>query len=127
MKVTRPSSGWSKPGNLCSRARRWTKPSPGSRPTIYSPPTRRWLPAMTSFPYGRVARRMWNFLWPEVKEEEVKIGYITNGVHTGTWLARRMGSLYTKHLGKDWRDRLDDPEIWEKVLQLPVVHRLREC
>ena len=69
--------------------------------------------------HGRVARRMWNFLWPEVKEEEVKIGYITNGVHTGTWLARRMGSLYTKHLGKDWRDRLDDPEIWEKVLQVP--------
>jgi starch phosphorylase len=30
-----------------------------------------------------------------------------------------MGSVYTKHLGKDWRDRLDDPEIWEKVLQVP--------
>ena len=69
--------------------------------------------------HGRVARRMWNFLWPEVKEDEVKIGSITNGVHTGTWLARRMGSLYTKHLGKVWRENLDDPAIWEAVLQIP--------
>ncbi len=68
--------------------------------------------------HGRVARRMWNFLWPKVKEDEVKIGFITNGVHTGTWLARRMGSLYTKYLGKDWRDRLDEPDVWEKVLQI---------
>jgi starch phosphorylase len=69
--------------------------------------------------HGKVARRMWNFLWPGVKEDEVKISYITNGVHTNTWLARRMGSLYTKYLGKDWRDRLDDQGIWEAVLDIP--------
>jgi starch phosphorylase len=69
--------------------------------------------------HGRVARRMWNFLWPKVKEDDVKIGYITNGVHTGTWLARRMGSLYTKHLGKGWRDHLDEADIWERVVEIP--------
>ncbi|MEX2143134.1 MAG: alpha-glucan family phosphorylase [Anaerolineales bacterium] len=69
--------------------------------------------------HGRVARRMWNFLWPEVKEEEVKIRSITNGVHTGTWLARRMGSLYTKHLGRDWRENQDNPALWETVLEIP--------
>lgn len=69
--------------------------------------------------HGRVARRMWNFLWPDLKEEDVKISYVTNGVHTGTWLARRMGNLYTKYLGKQWKERLDDPEIWEKVWEIP--------
>ena len=34
--------------------------------------------------HGHVARRMWNFLWPEVEnEDDVPITYITNGVHTG--------------------------------------------
>lgn len=69
--------------------------------------------------HSKVARKMWNFLWPEVKEEDVKISYITNGVHTNTWLARRMGSLYVKYLGKDWRERLDDQEMWEHVLEIP--------
>jgi starch phosphorylase len=69
--------------------------------------------------HGRVARRMWNFLWPQVKEEDIKIGYITNGVHTNTWLARRMASLYTKHLGKGWRENQDDPELWDAVLNIP--------
>ena len=69
--------------------------------------------------HGRVARRMWHFLWPDVKEEEIKISTITNGVHTGTWLARRMAALYTRAMGKGWQERLDDPELWEKVLDIP--------
>ncbi len=69
--------------------------------------------------HGQVARKMWSFLWPGVKEEDVRISSITNGVHTNTWLARRMGSLYTKYLGRDWRDRLDDQEIWGRVLEIP--------
>lgn len=69
--------------------------------------------------HGRVSRRIWNFLWPDVSEDEVKITHITNGVHTGTWLARRMGSLYTKYLGKDWRERLDEAEMWNAVLDIP--------
>ncbi|MGH2581449.1 MAG: alpha-glucan family phosphorylase [Anaerolineales bacterium] len=70
--------------------------------------------------HGRVARRMWAFLWPELQQdEEVKISYITNGVHTGTWLSRRMASLYTRYLGKGWQERLDDAEIWERVMEIP--------
>ncbi|MEX2161855.1 MAG: alpha-glucan family phosphorylase [Anaerolineales bacterium] len=69
--------------------------------------------------HARVSRRMWNFLWPDLKEEDVHISYVTNGVHTGTWLSRRMGSLYTRFLGKDWRERLDDPALWEAVLDIP--------
>ena len=40
--------------------------------------------------HGEVSRKMWNFLWPEEKMEDVPITHITNGVHTGTWMARRM-------------------------------------
>ncbi len=70
--------------------------------------------------HGRVARRMWKFLWPEIQDEnDIPINYVTNGVHTATWLARRMRVLLNEYLGEDWLDHLDDPEIWLKVDAIP--------
>jgi len=69
--------------------------------------------------HGRVARRMWNYLWPELGEEEVPITHITNGVHTSTWMARRERMMYDQHFGKDWLARLDDPETWVHMADLP--------
>ena len=66
-----------------------------------------------------VSRRMWNFLWPDRKEEDVPIDYVTNGVHTSTWLARRMALLFDLYVGDDWVDRIDDPEAWNGVLEIP--------
>lgn len=65
--------------------------------------------------HGRVSRRMWNDLWPDSAEEEVPITHVTNGVHTPTWLARRMRSLYFKHLGEDWLEHVDDPDLWARI------------
>jgi glycogen phosphorylase len=70
--------------------------------------------------HGRVSRRMWKFLWPEVKDEDdIPINYVTNGVHTASWLARRMRVLLGKYLGEDWLEHLDDPELWLKVDKIP--------
>lgn len=69
--------------------------------------------------HGRVARRMWAFLWPERRVEDVPITHVTNGVHTGTWLARRLRELFDIYLGPDWLARLDDPAIWEGVDSIP--------
>jgi starch phosphorylase len=69
--------------------------------------------------HGVVSRRMWHFLWPSLPEESVPIRHITNGVHVETWMARRMGLLLEGYLGSDWRNRVDDPEIWESVEKIP--------
>lgn len=70
--------------------------------------------------HGRVSRKIWHFLWPEIEDEEdVPITYITNGVHTPTWMARRLRLLFDKYLGEGWLDRLDDPETWVKVDSIP--------
>ncbi len=69
--------------------------------------------------HGQVARAMWNFLWPELREEDVPISYVTNGIHTGTWLARRLDHLFRRYLGRDWIDHLDDPDLWEDVENIP--------
>lgn len=69
--------------------------------------------------HGQVSRKMWHFLWPDLPEDEVPITYVTNGVHTGTWLARRLQLLYDRYLGRDWMERLDDPNIWEGIEEIP--------
>jgi len=70
--------------------------------------------------HGHVARKMWNFLWPKEKAEDVPITYVTNGVHTYNWMARRLGLLYDKYIGVEWRERLDDREIWSKLDEIPA-------
>ena len=70
--------------------------------------------------HGHVARKMWHSLWQDREIEDVPITYVTNGVHTSTWMARRLGLLYDKYLGSDWRERLDDPETWAKLDKIPA-------
>ena len=69
--------------------------------------------------HGKVTRRMWHGLWPEVKEDETPISYITNGIHVPTWTALEMSRLYEKHLGQDVLKRYDDTNLWELVLNIP--------
>jgi starch phosphorylase len=69
--------------------------------------------------HGQIARKMWNFMWPERDVEEVPITHITNGIHTGTWLARRLVHLFNRYLSHDWKEDIDDPEIWEKIEDIP--------
>lgn len=69
--------------------------------------------------HGKVARHMWHFLWPDRSEEDVPITHITNGVHTGTWLARRLRLLFDRYLGADWFQHIDDPERWSAIENIP--------
>ena len=69
--------------------------------------------------HGVVSRNMWHFLWPERKVEDVPITSITNGVHSFSWLSRRMGLVFDEYLGTDWRIDPDDPKNWEKVDEIP--------
>lgn len=69
--------------------------------------------------HGQVSRKMWSFLWPDRKEEDVPITHITNGVHVGTWLARRMRLLYDRYLGSDWQQNMDDPRVWQAIDAIP--------
>jgi starch phosphorylase len=68
---------------------------------------------------GDVSRQMWRFLWPDRSEEEIPIQTVTNGIHTPTWLAGRLKRLYDEYLGPQWVEQIDDPAIWDKVVDIP--------
>jgi starch phosphorylase len=79
--------------------------------------------------HGEVTRRMWHGLWPDVAEDQVPVLYITNGVHTPSWIAPELYGLLERYLGKDWIDRHDDYELWPRLLDIPdtelwAVHQL---
>lgn len=65
--------------------------------------------------HGRITRKSWQVLWPHHREDEVPVGHITNGVHVRTWLASAMQDLFTRRIGADWRERLNDSEMWAKI------------
>ncbi len=70
--------------------------------------------------HGEVARAMWHPLWPDRPEATVPIQYVTNGVHTATWMSAPMQALLDRHLGDDWRCRLGDPVLWARVEAIPA-------
>ena len=79
--------------------------------------------------HGKVTRKMWHRLWPQVPEDQVPISHITNGIHVPTWIAPELNSLYEKYIGKDWVKEHDDPRVWERMLNIPpdelwAVHQL---
>jgi starch phosphorylase len=69
--------------------------------------------------HGDVTREMWAGIWPGTPLEQLPIRAITNGVHVGTWLALALGRLFSEMLGPDWMDRLDEPDFWDRVLDIP--------
>lgn len=65
--------------------------------------------------HGQVSREMWHGIWQDITQEEAPITHVTNGVHTPTWVAAGYRELYSKYLGPDWENRMDDPLIWERL------------
>ena len=69
--------------------------------------------------HGVVSRAMWAKIWPEVPEDDVPIGHVTNGVHPSTWISTPMAALYDKHLTKGWAQRPQDASVWAGVDSIP--------
>ena len=65
--------------------------------------------------HGVVSRKMWNHLYPGLREEAVPIGHVTNGVHLPSWLATEMNHLYEAHLGVGYQSALTRPDTWTKI------------
>ena len=69
--------------------------------------------------HRQVSQEMFHDLWPQLPVWEVPVTSITNGVHVPSWLNGDLASLYDQYLQPDWRERFNDPSIWEQVGDIP--------
>ena len=88
--------------------------------------------------HGRVARRMWNSVWPGRPEEEVPISHVTNGVHSATWISSENGALFERYLGPNWHlqprseelvnriDEIYNEELW-RAHEMSRSRLIRSC
>ncbi|MCL2072408.1 MAG: alpha-glucan family phosphorylase [Marinilabiliaceae bacterium] len=71
-----------------------------------------------SWLHGEVTKKMFSGLWKGYFPEELPIGYVTNGVHYGTWTASEFRKLYEKEFGSNFIDDVSDKTKWEKIYKV---------
>ncbi|HYO79908.1 MAG TPA: alpha-glucan family phosphorylase, partial [Bryobacteraceae bacterium] len=81
--------------------------------------------------HREVSQDMWQDLWPDLPTAEVPITSVTNGVHLPSYLNGDLATLYDQYLQPDWRERYQDPRIWDLVRDIPdgelwEAHRRRK-
>ncbi len=69
--------------------------------------------------HGRTTRQMWRTMWPNIPDDEIPIGHVTNGVHFESWISHDMYELYDRYLGPRWRAEPADRSLWNKVETIP--------
>lgn len=75
--------------------------------------------------HGHVSREMWHSVWPGAPRDDVPIVSITNGIHTGSWMAPEMSDLLIRYLGPGWIDNPADHDIWQRVDEIPDLELWR--
>jgi starch phosphorylase len=67
--------------------------------------------------HGQVSSEMWRHLWPAGAPNPVS--YVTNGVHTETWIGQEMRALFSQHLDPHFQEHLLEPEFWTRIREVP--------
>ncbi len=69
--------------------------------------------------HGKVSRELFADVWPHIAPSESPITYVTNGIHTCSWLAPKLKELYNKYLIPYWQDNIHEDYVWEKIKTIP--------
>ncbi len=69
--------------------------------------------------HGAVSRELFGEVWPNIAANESPIGYVTNGIHTCSWLAQNLKELYNEYLIPYWQDNMHKDEVWKQIKDIP--------
>ena len=73
--------------------------------------------------HGEVSRELFGEVWPNIAANESPITYVTNGIHTCSWLPQNLKELYNKYLTSPtnpyWQDKIYLDETWKKIKNIP--------
>ncbi|MGP1437190.1 MAG: alpha-glucan family phosphorylase [Phocaeicola sp.] len=72
-----------------------------------------------SWLHGKVSQKMFSGIWKGYFPEESHVGYVTNGVHFGTWSATEWKKLYEKHFDPSFLTDESNEKIWEAIYEVP--------
>lgn len=68
--------------------------------------------------HGRVSREMFANLYEGHFENELHIGYVTNGVHYPTWAHKKWKKLHHELFGTDFLAHQSDSNTWNPILEI---------
>jgi len=69
--------------------------------------------------HGDTSRKMWQWMYPGLPQEDIPISHVTNGIHVESWVSDEMSQLYDRYLDPAWRDDPSDPNIWWDIDKIP--------
>jgi len=69
--------------------------------------------------HGDVSKKILKDLYKGYLEEEIKIGYVTNGVHYSSWAAKEWKEVHKKYFKNDFPANQLDFEVWERIYKVP--------
>ncbi|WP_201006064.1 alpha-glucan family phosphorylase [Paenibacillus glycanilyticus] len=76
--------------------------------------------------HGEVTREMFHRWMPYIPAKDIPVDSVTNGIHTGTWLASGLKELFDRHLPSDWSLKAAEPEAWAAVREIPSIELWEE-
>ena len=69
--------------------------------------------------HQEVSAKLFAANWPKTPINEIPITYVTNGIHTRSWISDEMAELFDMYLGSRWSEDIFDQNIWQKVADIP--------
>ena len=81
--------------------------------------------------HASVTRKMWAPVWAEPPAHPGAkrpldsapagghVETVTNGVHLRSWVGPEMARLFDHYVGADWRERQDEPTVWDRIHTIP--------
>lgn len=68
--------------------------------------------------HAKVASEMEGYVWPEIPYAENPIGFVGNGVHVPTFLARDWANLFDMRFDREWRSEMLNEDYWKRVNEI---------
>jgi glycogen phosphorylase len=69
--------------------------------------------------HGEVSKTVLKSLYQGYLEEEIEIGYVTNGVHYSTWTAKEWKKIHNEYFGEEFPGNQLDFDVWSRIYKAP--------
>ena len=73
--------------------------------------------------HGEVSKELFCEVWPNIAANESPITYVTNGIHTCSWLAPKLKDMFNEYLTTPttpyWQDKIHLDETWKRIKNIP--------